>query len=611
MAHLDANQRKSVDAPTGGRGRVRGRWTFAPLDTVVVGLALWTAYYQAALLIGGPVASVTAASVALFGVLLVTIGWQARSLRAGSTAVLRSDAPAPNATVAATAFGAAVLSLIANRPDADDVFYVNRSAAVEALGVLPLRDTMYADQTFSMIPGQFPPVASFEALLGTIAHVIGVPAASVTYLAVPPIASALAVLALWRLLSSWEVPRPIVAFVVAVTYLLFGGAFHASFGNTWVERMWQGKILFVSILIPTLLVYLVRCIRIGSRRETALAAAAAVAGVGLTSTAIFVLPIFFAVAGIAALLLGHRERLVPLLLPMAYLFVVGLAWLALWRSNVALPEEVGEPGTAASVALVPASAAIVTKVMGTGAYLAIGLAAGMLGWAAIRQRHARVLVLLLVVTTSLSVSPLGLAAMEVIGLPASIRWRMMWLVPVPSLLGALVAGASARLGRQGAFAAGAAAAVLVALAGLPLWSPANGVSLGRPVWKWSAEIRQEHEQIAQVSTAGDVVGVPEAVGAMVTAVSGNVWSVNPRGSYTQGMAFQEGFCADERFLVAAYAEGLVPLQIDVRRALDALGVSVLAVSNDADVASLRSLGFQPVGRHGLLRREAAEGLGCR
>ena len=44
-----------------------------------------------------------------------------------------------------------------------------------------------------------------------LVDVLGVPAASITYYAVPPLGSFLAVLALWRLIASWEVSRPLIA----------------------------------------------------------------------------------------------------------------------------------------------------------------------------------------------------------------------------------------------------------------------------------------------------------------------------------------------------------------------------------------------------------------
>jgi uncharacterized membrane protein len=571
------------------------------IDNAVVGFGLWTLLYHGALLLGGWAATPAALSFAFLGVLLLLLGWhlyrRSRADRAEAQKRL-----GPPAVVIAAALGAGLLALIANRPDADDVFYVNRSSAVDALGALPLRDTMFADQVFAMIPGQYPPMASFEALLGTIAFSFGVPAASVTYYVIPPLCSMLAILALWRLLASWDIHRPRIAFVVALAYLLFGGAFHASFGNTWIERMWQGKILFISILVPTLLVYLARSLRWGSRSDAALCAAAAIAGVGLTSTAIFLLPAFYTVGVIAALLLGRRARAIPLLVPLGYLLAVGLAWLALTQANNAAP---GEPGATQGLSLGPTTADIVTKVLGTGPYLVVGLIAGILGWIAIRQRHARVLALLLAATAALAVSPLGLAVMDAVGLPASIRWRMMWLLPVAPLFGALAAAAGARLGRAGAVAIGSAAAAGVVLAGLPLWSPANGVTLGWPTWKWSSDVQQDYQRIAAVTVPGDIVGVGEPTGAMVTAVSGETWSVNPRGNYTRGMDNQPGFCAEERFLIAGYAQGSVGLDAEVTAALARLGVTVLVLpkGESAPDVLLGALGFATTEQPGILRRD--------
>lgn len=576
------------------------------LDTAVVGFAVWTLIYHAALVMGGWAATTAAMSVAVVAVAAGLLGWHVRRLLRRPAD--RDREPATPLLVALTALAAAALSLIANRPDLDDVFYVNRSAFVEALGVLPLRDTMFGEEVFAMIDSQYPPVASFEALLGTVASMTGVPAASITYYVVPPLGSALAVLALWRLITNWELASPRIAFAVATTYLLFGGAFHASLGNTWIERMWQGKILFVSILVPILLVYLARWIRHGRRSDAVLGSAAAVAGVGLTSTAVFLLPAFFAVAALAALLLGQRSRAAALLIPVGYLILVGLTWLLLSPSGegptAAGGEQVPEPG--------PSTADLVTTVLGTGPYLIVGLAAAGLGWLAIRQRHARLLTLLLVATTALVVSPLGRAAMDLAGLPDAIRWRMLWLVPLPALLGALASGAGARLGRFGLgrfgpAAVGTALGLLVVLVGLPIWSPANQVTLGAPSWKWADGVRAEQTRVAAVALPGDLVGVAAPTGGMLTAVAGDVWSVNPRSNYTTSMKSEDGFCVDARFLVSQYSQGARAFDGEVAAALADLGVTVLVLPPGQPVPQVLTepLGFVQTDQTRILRRDAA------
>ncbi len=595
------------------------RTAYRIIDTAVVWFAGWTVLYHAGLLIGGPLASAAVLAVAGAALAAVLVAGALHGRRNATWDLAAGPVREPGIPppVVLTALAAAALSLIANRPDADDVFYVNRSSAVSALGAVPTRDTMFSDQVFAMSPGQYPPVASFEALVGCIARAAGTTTEFATYFVLPPLGSVLAVLALWRLLACWQVRWPLPAFAVAVTYLAWGGQFHASFGNTWVERMWQGKIFFISALVPTLLVYIIKAAGSGRWADRLLVWCAAVAGIGLTSAGIYVLGGFFAVAGLTALLLRHRTASwLGLLAPAGYTLAMALIWQAANARNsadVMSAEPLHSVISRASIAFTaPGDAAwgpgadIVTRVLGTGPYLVIGLLAAVLGWSAVRHPFARLMALLTVVMLAVLLSPLGIGLMDLVELPESIRWRVMWLLPVPALLGALVAGAAARLGRLG-LAAVVGSVLLIVSAGLPIWSPANGVTLGAPVAKWPSEARQGYSELLPVLQDGDVVGADENVGGMLTSLSGSAWGVNPRTSYTTGMSAQGGFCSDQRIVVAGYARGEREFGPEVLAALQEVGVTVLRLDRDpgADLEPLADLGFQQVGPPGLMRRDAA------
>src|SRR5204862_8150287 len=88
-------------------------------------------------------------------------------------------------------------------------------------GSFPIRDSLFSDLVYPM--ANWPPVASYDGLVGATARLTGVHAASVEYLVVPPIASALAVLALWRLLRAWRVRHAAIAISVALVFLLLDG----------------------------------------------------------------------------------------------------------------------------------------------------------------------------------------------------------------------------------------------------------------------------------------------------------------------------------------------------------------------------------------------------
>ena len=67
-----------------------------------------------------------------------------------------------------------------------------------------------------------------------------------------------------------------------------------TFGSFWLARMWQGKVIFVAVLVPLLLALLLEHAERPSRRGVVLLVAAGVAAVGLTTTAMFVVPVLAA-----------------------------------------------------------------------------------------------------------------------------------------------------------------------------------------------------------------------------------------------------------------------------------------------------------------------------
>lgn len=106
-------------------------------------------------------------------------------------------------------------------------------------GTFPLRDTIFSDLVFPM--SSWPPVASYDALMGTIARLAGVPAAFVVYLFAPPVVTFLSVLALWRLLRAWGGQAVGVALSLSLVFLLFdGGSGYAAPGTLFLTRLWQG-----------------------------------------------------------------------------------------------------------------------------------------------------------------------------------------------------------------------------------------------------------------------------------------------------------------------------------------------------------------------------------
>ena len=154
------------------------------------------------------------------------------------------------AVVAVWAIGLAVLSLLLLDPDPDDAFYVHFASWVAAHGQFPTRDVVYSNQVFPAL--DYPPVFSYDALTGTVSRVTGLSVPDLQYSVVTPLGTALSVLATWRLLRAWRVPMVALALTATLVFLLFDAAHHMTFGAFFANRMWQGKVLLLAILVPLL-----------------------------------------------------------------------------------------------------------------------------------------------------------------------------------------------------------------------------------------------------------------------------------------------------------------------------------------------------------------------
>ena len=144
-----------------------------------------------------------------------------------------------------------------------------------------------------------PPLPSYEPLLGAVAGAAGVSAPGLAFLVAGPAVCALAVLALWRLLRTWEVrltgPALTVAVVFLLTDVLPASDPHAVVGHLagdfFVSRAWQGKVILAAALVPLLISLLHEHAARPRARTLGLLAAAGAAAVGLSTTASFLVPV--------------------------------------------------------------------------------------------------------------------------------------------------------------------------------------------------------------------------------------------------------------------------------------------------------------------------------
>ena len=335
----------------------------------------------------------------------------------------------------------AIGSAVTQRPDADDVFLVNLSVYIEQHGGdFPTRDTIFSDEVFRSTRPEVPQT-SIEPLVGVVARYTPWTAPTLTYLVLGPIAAGLSILALWRVLRTVGAAAPGLATAFGALFLLLDGEGHAAFGNLSFGRSWQGKVIFLIVITPLLVHHGLRWARDGSRRDLALLVAGNVAGLGLTRTAAFIAPTVTIIAVGAGALACRRWREVAwatvACIP-ALLFVLAGA---LFDPP---PDRIGGAIASGDTESVPLAASATSLdpgvqwhfVFGDGGRLFIPVAAVLLGWVFVRDRSARLFMVLAPLTLfGVFYAPRVLPWLAEPSGAGSILWRVAWLLPLPMAVG--------------------------------------------------------------------------------------------------------------------------------------------------------------------------------
>lgn len=500
----------------------------------------------------------------------------------------------------------ALLSLFLQRPDEDDVFLINRATYVEQhAGVFPTRDTIFSDQFFASQrpPG---PQTTIEALIGSTAAALPVSAPFVAYFLLAPLASGLGVLALARLARTLGSSAPVAVTVAACVFLLFDASSHASFGNFGAGRAWQGKAIFVMVIVPALWHHGVSLVRTERRFHVAGAALASIAGIGLTSSATFVVPaIAFSILGPAAIV----RRRAPLALAAAAIATpAGIAGLAgvlakpqpkelaagLAIDFGGLLESDNDPGD------------IVNFVFGSGVVAFVAILAGMLGWLVVPDRWARLALLSAVgLVFGVVLAPGVIDLLDDATGADAVLWRALWILPIPALVGL---GAEwgyrnvRRVGGSGVAMVGGVVCVLALMTtGTALWSSENrGARLDLvPGFDLPITERAAAERLIELVPDGGVVAAPQQVGYPISVLSVDVRSVNPRWQYLNGRHITASFHATERnILSVGLIDGIAEEQIDdfvlSLERLEVVAACQYRTSNDAVAQALLEYGLTVV-----------------
>jgi hypothetical protein len=414
---------------------------------------------------------------------------------------------------------------------------------------------------------------SYEVWNGALSLLTGVPAIACFHLIGAALGALLVPLCLARLLR-WLTPRDWLWTVLAVVWVLIAaGDVHRWYGNFAFVRIWQGKSIFLFVFLPLVYAYAVEFALRPTLRSWVLLAAAQIAALGCSSSAVWAAPVGALVAACCALRPTRAGLRRALLVVLASMYVLGMGWGM--KQAVELDREArAKPSTEETEPLRAQKAAELARRHKPGNQLeeALGLVTGnshlrtatlvalLAAWACCGRGLAR----RFAIVVPLAVTLLILNPYTTLWLSENVTgvsyWRSLWALPIPLLMALMLVAPLRLAGRRrsaGVFAVLAGFAVFAAaVPGVRGLSQENGVELGWPRLKVLPETYRWAVLLTQKAGPGAVVVAPGSISIWLPTLHHRVHPLVVRSMYLYRYRNQlgmEGFL--HRLLMANYAGG--------------------------------------------------------
>jgi len=520
----------------------RKLWT-APVSTGPIGLAastgppLWI--LRGAALVAGVVVALSFVArpdvIRLWWSAVVLLGLAAVAVCFRDAARISTPAYRQSSEIVLWLLAASVvvLTLISHRPDADDAFYIATAVATADMPGLALLsvDTMHG---IPGLPLHLPVyrVDSYELLNGAIAYLSGIPAIYSFHWLSAAVAALLVPLAHAKLFRILTPRRWLAATATLVFVVLAAGETHRWYGNFSFVRMWQGKSIFLFVFLPLVYAYALRFAVRPSLRDWTMLAAAQIAAVGCSSSALWVGPAG-AVMALSCAVRPSREGLKRVLLgTLASVYVLGAAWLT--RASLEGVDFGGSSVPGGGESGPPLYGALVT-VLGDSRLLIFAVLVLLTAWvfapAGLARRFA--VTFPLIVLLGLLNPYLAVWVPQYVTGPSF--WRAMWALPLPIMM-ALMLTAPLHIGDGVSRSTMRHAAWLLLLAAFAFLVPRysglssqNGVRLSWPALKVPDAAYRWAVAVNDSVPRGSYVAVPSEVDAWIVTLHHHVFPLVVRG----------------------------------------------------------------------------------
>ena len=224
-----------------------------------------------------------------------------------------------------------LLTLVLHRPDADDEQYLGMAISLLA----------NPDQPIQQLPGYttaqqswFYVITAYEPLKAMVSYVTGLPLLDSYYLLVPALMSALTVIVTYRLLRELLPEGWIIGMLFFFVVMLAWGDVHRTQANFGFVRMFQGKSVLVSAVVPALFLYfLLLRDRAQARYHSLLLAAAIICGVGFSRGGLLIGPMLLSLLTLASIrldTLGKWSKVLLIIAGVSAAIILPLIYLYEW-----------------------------------------------------------------------------------------------------------------------------------------------------------------------------------------------------------------------------------------------------------------------------------------
>jgi hypothetical protein len=231
-----------------------------------------------------------------------------------------------------------------------------------------------------------------------------------------------------------------------------------------------------------------------------------------------------------------------------------------------------------------------------GVLAAVGVAAALLAWHVVPHPAARVTSAVAALVVGVTFVP-GVTRLtyDLFGLGPTL-WRLTWALVIAAVVGAGAAWVVERLpSRRAGWVAGGLAAVLVAVAGHPVWAEETSTTFAAP-WHWQrGDTSREIVRWALRETpAGHRFLGPDGLSITVAVTTTDLKTVAPRDYYMDYLRSDPTFDYDGRLALVRFAneeDGWTELQVGPALASLEVGTACLSDTNTRGLRELRSEGY--------------------